>query len=244
MTAEGAQAEPVLVKCADIDDDLFVRFYETVLAPAFPPAELVGLETARVVYRAPEYGHFGTIAMVDGEPVGGALGSFSPSSGILLLDYLAVRPEQRGRGLGSALIGHLRTAWRPKARPVAVLAEVEDPARHSASVFGDPVARLRLYDRTGWSLLPVDYFQPSLAPGLPRVQGMFLICLGPAGPTVPTEAVLAFLDEYVRGCEGDEAARSDPEYLALREQVSSWGPGVPLWPISRAPEVRRRAGHA
>jgi GNAT superfamily N-acetyltransferase len=240
----GGTGAPILVECADADDDLFDRFYETVLVPAFPPAELVDIEAARAGYRDPAAGGLGVIALVDGEPVGGALSSHSPSSGVLLLDYLAVRGEMRGRGLGTMLIEHLRTVWCPKLRPRAVLAEVEDPAHHSASRYGDPVARLRLYDRAGWSLLPLDYFQPALGPGMSRVRGMLLICLDSPEHTVPADAVVAFLDEYMTLCEGAEAVRSDPEYRALRDRAAALGPDIPLWPISRAAEVRSPVDHA
>ncbi|RBQ15200.1 hypothetical protein DP939_36990 [Spongiactinospora rosea] len=237
MTVESG---PVLVECADTDAELFRRFYETVLAPSFPPAELVGRDEALAYYRAPASGGLGTIALLDGEPVAGALGSHYRASGILLLDYLATRAQARGRGLGSALIDRVRREWVPRERPVAVLAEVEDPGLHPVTPFGDPVARLRMYERTGWSLLPLAYFQPALAPGLPRVRGMFLLCLDPPGGTVPASAVTAFLDAYMTGCEGAEAARSDPEFLALREQATAFGADIPLWPLSRASEVHDR----
>ncbi|MFI0422021.1 GNAT family N-acetyltransferase [Spongiactinospora sp. 9N601] len=242
MTAESGPVEngPVLVECADTGEELFRRFYETVLAPSFPPAELVGLDAALSYYRAPASGGLGTIALVEGEPAAGALGSHHRASGILLLDYLATRAQARGRGLGSALIAHIRRNWVPRKRPVAVLAEVEDPGLHPVTPFGDPVARLRMYERTGWSLLPLAYFQPALAPGLPRVRGMLLICLAPPGGTVPAPAVAAFLDAYMTGCEGAETVRTDPEFLALRGQATAFGADIPLWPLSRAPEVHRR----
>ncbi|WP_158566888.1 GNAT family N-acetyltransferase [Actinomadura craniellae] len=239
MTDDGV----VFAECTEIDDDTFDRFYREVLEPAFPPAELSGLEEMRAAFRLPLPGCFGMVALNDGEPIGGALGEYSASSGVLLLAYLAIRPGIRGGGLGGRLLGRALPCWREATKPVVTLAEIEDPRFHRGSEgHGDPTARVRFYERHGARVLPLPYFQPSLGAGLPRVRGMLLICLDPEQTAVPADALLRFLDEYVEQCEGPEAVRSDPEYGRLRDQLSGGPVEVPLWPLARAGEVPSATG--
>jgi hypothetical protein len=111
---------------------------------------------------------------------------------------------------------------------------VEDPRFRQAGPHGDPAARLRFYDRAGGKLLPVPYTQPSVGPGRPRVSGMFLICLDSARWSIPRDAVLAFLDEYM---ESMGSSTDEPEYQALRRAIESRQDEIPLWPLSRAAEM-------
>ncbi|GAA4231711.1 hypothetical protein GCM10022254_29680 [Actinomadura meridiana] len=236
---QGGNGEFEFVEVADVDDDVFDRLYRDVLQQAFPPSELGNLETLKAEYRPPPPGNAGTVALDGGEPVGAALGEYSTVSGVMLLSYLAVRGDMRGRGLGTKLLGRALPLWRKTFGPVATLAEVEDPRCHRAGPHGDPVARLRLYDRIGARMLPLAYLQPALNVGLPRVRGMLLICLDPELDAVPRGALLAFLDEYVIFCEGEKALRNEPEFRAQRDRILALPEDVPLWSLSRVAEVPR-----
>ncbi|MEJ3747292.1 GNAT family N-acetyltransferase [Actinomycetes bacterium KLBMP 9797] len=221
----------VEVPWAELDDETFARFYREVLVPSFPPEELVDLDGLR-----PTAGAFGTVVLRDGEPVAGALGDLFPDSGVLLLSYLAVRPGLRAGGFGGKLLGAELARWRQRAPEALILAEVEDPRAHAAGPHGDPVARLRFYDRLGARLLPLWYFQPALRPGADRVRGMLLIAWAPSGDVVEADVVARFLDEYVGASDDTD----DPEYEALRAQLSAWPDGkLPLWPLSRLPNAPR-----
>jgi GNAT superfamily N-acetyltransferase len=182
-------------------------------------------------------GFLSLVALRGSEAVGVALGEFHAPSGILMLGYLAVRDDQRGLGVGTALLERALPSWRTAVNPIAVLAEVEDPRSHSKSQYGDPAARLRFYERFGSQVLPVQYFQPRLAPELPRVHGMFLVCLDPGLNSISADAVAKFLDNYIAVCEGGPTDSSDPEYSKLNGQVRSWGDNVPLWPLAKGPEI-------
>jgi hypothetical protein len=168
--------------------------------------------------------------------VGAALGEHYGSSNVVLLAYLAVRADCRGSGIGGALLGRALPAWRERFAPAAILAEVEDPRGRGAGPHGDPVARLRFYERAGAKVLPLRYFQPSVGRGMPRVHGMYLICLDAWRQAIPKDVVIAFLDEYMEVAEGHEAATADPEYLAVRGQADAWPDEIPLWLLSRALE--------
>lgn len=222
-------------------EESFDRFYAAILQPAFPPEELIGIKELKASYLDPESGSLGMVAILGGDPIGGMLGEYSERTGIMLLSYLAVRSDQRSTGLGGALIRTVLPIWRESFAPSAVLAEIEDPRYFTSSAHGDPVARVRFYERIGAKLLPLSYFQPSLGPGLERVRGMFLICLDPEREYVAGHTLLEFMDGYMESSENADPASPDPEYRAFRDQVAAWQGEVPLWPMSRAGEVAESA---
>jgi GNAT superfamily N-acetyltransferase len=224
----------VFAEAAGLSTQVFDRFYREVLVPAFPPEELEDIDVVRAAQNGPGASVPGVVALRDGEPVGGALGEYYPGAKIALLGYLAVRDDLRGTGLGTALLDRALPAWRRAFAPTAILAEVEDPRVRQAGPHGDPVARLRFYDRAGAKLLPIRYTQPSVGPGLPRVPGMFLICLDPALQSIPSDAVLAFLDEYM---ESMGSSTDEPDYLEMRRAIESRPDEIPLWPLSRVAEM-------
>jgi hypothetical protein len=96
----------------------------------------------------------------------------------MLLGYLAARPGSRGRGVGGQLLEQAVRTWSERYKPCVVLAEVERPDKHRASLtHGDPVGRLRFYQRYGASALDLPYFQPALRADEDRAYGMLLIAL-------------------------------------------------------------------
>jgi GNAT superfamily N-acetyltransferase len=233
----GGDATFDIVAVSKLTGEQFDRFYRTVLEPAFPPEELEDIDVVRTAHYQPGSDVPGVAALRAADPVGGALGEHYRDGNVVLLDYLAVRSECRGSGIGGVLLERALSTWRELLDPAAILAEIEDPRGRSAGSHGDPHARVRFYDRAGAKALPLQYVQPAVRPGAPRVRGMFLICLDPWREWVPKAAVLAFLDEYMEAAEGREAATADPEYLNLRGEVDSWPVEIPLVPLSRVAEL-------
>jgi GNAT superfamily N-acetyltransferase len=226
---------------SEVAESALESFYTEILIPAFPPDELITWDELRA---AAAIGRDPGVLVFDGETLlGGMLGEIYPRSGVLLLSYIAVRPEARGRGIGQTLLTDVIPRWRAAIRPSLVIAEIEDPRFHQPNTYGDPEARLRLYRRTGSALLPIPFFQPSLRPGLPRVFDMLLICVGETALMVPAGIVSAFLDEYFEICEGGDVITADADYRALRG-FSERGDGgsLPLWPLDRVPEIPRFTG--
>ena len=225
--------------CSELDPKTFERFYRQVLEPAFRPDELVELDQMAAALLAGDDSEFGTVLLRDGDPVAGILGETWADSGVVLLGYIAVRPDLRGSGLGGQLLATELPRWQARAPESLVLGEVDDPRFHASTSHGDPLARLRFYDRLGARLLPVPYIQPALRPTADRVRGMLLISMGTPRDSVAADAVARFFDDYFEACESAEVIRSDPEYRALRERLSGWPDGrLPLWPLMRYPEVR------
>ena len=187
---------------------LLTSLWHDVLAPSFPPAELVPSDDLLADGAAGRLSAFGVVR--DGRVMAGIVGSWSATSRVLLVDYLAIAPGGRGGGVGGALLSQAVRRWLDELDPALVVAEVEHPAHHEASErHGDPAARLRFYARHGGRVLDLPYFQPGMTgPGSPRVPALLLVAL--AAPTtaggradrVPAAPVRAFLTENLVACEG------------------------------------------
>ncbi|GAA1397040.1 GNAT family N-acetyltransferase [Luteococcus peritonei] len=152
------------------------RVWREVLRPAFPDSELLA-EESFVAELAREELH--VLAALDGDRIMGcAVGEHDPSSGVVLLTWLATTAAARGTGVGSLLLDQALVQWQLRWQPRMILGEVENPSRHRASEqHGDPRARVRFYRRCGARALALPYFQPSVSPDQPRVADMMLTVL-------------------------------------------------------------------
>ncbi|MGW8565966.1 GNAT family N-acetyltransferase [Isoptericola sp. NPDC055881] len=224
-------------------DAQLASLWRDVLAPSFPPAELITLEALRAGCRSGEQTAHGVER--GGHVTAGVVASWSPATRVLLLDYLAIAPGGRGGGLGGLLLDRSVAAWRAERAPALVLAEVEHPGHHAAHPqHGDPAARLRFYARHGAGALAVPYFQPGMnGPGSPRVPAMLLLALevsddlrdgeshdlpGDLPHDVPGDPVVRFLTEHLVACEGvlvDDAATRRLLAAASAERVPLVDPG-------------------
>lgn len=255
----GRRAAPALV---DLGADpgqarLLAELYHEVLAPAFPPDELVSLPALEGAVLGGGEGVEVVVAVDSGggapRVVGGIVGERYPGSNVLLLAYLAVRPELRGAGVGTLLLAEVIPLWCRRHRPLLAVGEVEHPDHHGPSPErGDPAARLRLYERVGARVLAAPYFQPRIGPDLQRVYDMLLLAFevdprayrgDPAGDhggaaTVDGKVVTGFLDEYFTVCEGGDTITTDPDFRSMRAAMDPAG-GLGLLPVSRYREVPR-----
>lgn len=235
--APGSGARPgyVEVPLSDLGPALVEEVYHRLLVPAFRPDELITLDELREAYVRP-----GTepslVVLSGGAPLAVMLGEWYVQQQVLLLAYLSVDKATRGSGLGARLVSEVLPGWCDGRGPVLVLAEVDDPRFWPASDdAGDPDARLRFYDRHGARLLPLQYFQPSLRPGSPRVEGMLLLRLDQS-PQVRSQVLHAFLEEYFTVCEGS-ASLDDPPVERLLAAARGLELDRDAWPVSRWTEL-------
>jgi len=230
----------MIVEAGECGPEVLRRFYTDVLRPSFREAELVTLDELLHTYDGPTAGP-GALLLDAGRPVAGVLAEFlGGPRGTLLIGYLAVHPDQRGRGAGILLLTESLARWAVRFPEHLVVAEVDDPRFHSPDALtGDPAGRLRFYGRCGARLLAMPFVQPALRPGQPRVPDMLLICFSQA-PAVPTETVREFLHEYFIGCEGAGVV-DEPQFQSLLA-VTAQAPEIQLWPLERYPDVPRLTG--
>lgn len=226
---------------------LLEEIYGNVLRPSFTLNELSPYcELTEALAR----GRAVVTAVLDGKgrPVGAAVGEWSPKTGVLLLAYIAVRPEWRSRGCGALLMDAVRGAWQKRFQPSFILVEFEHPIAHrSDAQHGDPRARFRFYARHGVRALELPYFQPSLGSGRERIYGMVLaaVYVAPTAmsgrmDTVTSAPIRDFLTDYFLCTE--EEVPADSAGRRLWRALEHGGAGISLidlvdsviLPVSRA----------
>ncbi len=194
------------------DPDLLRSLHRDVLAPSFPPAELVDEQELLDAHASGRLRSLGVVE--EGRVVAGVVGEWFADARVLLVLYLAIAPDAAAAGRWPPR--HRRARGLAHARPARRRGRGRAPAHHAGSeAYGDPVARLRFYARLGARVLALPYFQPGDGPGGERVPALLLVSfpLGPhtAGDDVPAAPLRAFLAENLRESEGtladDAAAR-------------------------------------
>jgi GNAT superfamily N-acetyltransferase len=238
---EGKTFSGSLADLAGADDErLVLDLYRSVLLPNFRPDELV---TEDELVSSLRSGSCRIMIAQDagGAVVGGIVGDWFPESHVQLLSYIAVRPGVRGQGVGTSLLETAIAGWVADLAPLLVIAEVEDPRHYHGTEFGDAVARVRLYERTGARSLPVPYSQPALGPGMARVPHLLLMVFA-ADPLarlatghIDGRVVARFLTEYFAGSEGP--ARPDDTELEAALRACSAPGGLPLLLAEELPDL-------
>ena len=218
-----------------------------LLALSFPPAELVSaaeLETAVSAGTA-----LVTIACAsDGRLLGATVVDLYVGCRVALLSYLAVHSASRGTGVGSLLCGALDARFRERGDTDLVVAEIEHAGGPPAAAsYGDPVRRIRFYERMGYRVLDLPYFQPALSAEGERVYAMMLAVAyadpglfdATAARLVRTDALRCFLRMNLHDGAG-EVGDQDPAAAALLEAADDPA-GIAVVPMARAGTVRRSA---
>lgn len=109
----------------------------------FPQSELKGLGAIVSLMRA---GVYDVLALYDGGELTAYALVYRPREGrVLLLDYLAVEPQLRGRGLGGELLRCLRAHYADRAD--ALMIECERPK--AAPDMAAARRRIRFYEHAG-----------------------------------------------------------------------------------------------
>lgn len=151
--------------------------FDAVLAPSFVHDELEPFEEFEAKLDD------GTTTLLVGvnetdEMVAAAVFVSIRSVSAVVLRQMATRQDLRGTGIGTELYHEFLRTLEQSEQPSLVLAEVQHPDYHeSHPEHGDPLSRLRFYDRFDALILDVPYYQPALTPELKPVYGLLLLAL-------------------------------------------------------------------
>ena len=235
---------------AEPDDRLLRDFHSNVLSPSFAADELEAVSAMSAGLRGQGSTDLrATVALdEDGAVAAGIVGEVFRGTGVLLLSYLAVRPDRRGRGLGSRLMEEVAQAWYREPEIVLAVGEAHDPRQWPETPDEHPRDRLRLYERLGARLLRVPFTQPALEDGAGRVRGFLLLAFyvapalllkAPEGPAIRGEVVLRFVRAYYDIAEGPPQ-KEDDERASLMETIRRLDPGriLPLSDYDQVPVLR------
>ncbi len=228
------------------DDGLLRQFHRDVLEPSFDPDELASVGWIAEGLRGE--GETDVLAHValgpDGEVQGGIVAEIYRECGVLLIGYLAVRPDLRGRGIGTLLMREVAPRFYEDPRVVLAVGEVHDPRAWSGIAGEEPLARLRFFERVGGRVLGVPFIQPALWEGGARVPG-FLLLVFHADPSVCIErdgrtsisAVLveSFVRGYFESAEGPPRP-ADEQYASLVKRIRE-SPEIDVLPVSEYERV-------
>ncbi len=228
---------------------LAARLYHEVLQPSFVPSEMYSWEVFAEGLRPGQSPAMRVAVATDreGSPVGGLTAELFPSSGVLLVGYVAVRPDWRGHGIGSLLLTVAGAPWYDDPSVVLALGEVHDPRHPWAAAGEESLARIRFFERAAARVLDVGFVQPSLGPELERVPNFLLVVfavkdialVATEPPAVDARVVGTFVREYFGHCEGFPGGTPDPELARLLADISRY-PGIALLPLHRYTDVGRR----
>ena len=126
--------------------------YEASMRRDFPPSELKSLSAILNMLRRNSYDVLGAY---DGESLLAYALMYRPQEGrIVLLDYLAVEPEWRNRGIGSMLLHQLQEYYRETADVLMVECERPKAAPDEA----EARKRIRFYTKAGAKLTSARIF--------------------------------------------------------------------------------------
>jgi GNAT superfamily N-acetyltransferase len=216
----------------DYDDAVLRSFYDDVLDVSFEEDELDDLDTFRCELRGEaEVQALATVAIGGGGRVlGGIVGEIYAQAETLLIAYLAIRPDIRARGIGSALVRYALPRWQARADVSLTVAEVHDP-RHWREPSDAADDRVRFFGQAGALVLGIPFVQPALSPGRARIPG-FLLVVFPTGAEreVPSAEVGRFVKEYYAVAEHVRPP-FDVQLADLLAQIERRS-AVPLYPIA------------
>jgi len=243
LTVSASATEVVAFRDLDVDHDeeLVGRFHHDILAVSFAPDELEDVATlARGLRGKGDLDVLASVALDGNDAVlGGVVGEVYVRGSVLLLAYLAVRPDLRGRGIGTVLMERVAPLWYARPAVRLAVAEVHDPRAWSQVAGDDPARRLRLYERLGARLLAVPFVQPTVGAGRARVPGFLLVAFHvdpnievklDGGTAVSSDIVGAFVRQYFGKAES-VTAPYDAQLTELLGRISEH-PAIPLLPVS------------
>lgn len=147
-----------------------------------------------------------------------------PNSAVI--EFLAVAPAWRGRGLASSLLRFTEQlleadARLAHARPLeAIFCEMDDPAIAQTSAGVSQAApRSLIWHHWGFRRLDFRYLQPRLDPDKKPVEHLLLLCKQPGSDHVDCSLVRSALHEYLRLAMRIDDPSACPEFRQMEERL-------------------------
>jgi GNAT superfamily N-acetyltransferase len=190
---------------AERRDALCRQFATEIYRDAFPnPDEAEGPDTwlplmTTEVPAGQPFVHM-ILACDTGERIlGGIIFEFYRESECWLATYIAVRPDERHRGIGSALIAKVVDTISKQTKDVTLFAETEMPGRLESPAEREWAwKRLNVLTSLGFSRIPIDYVQPALSSEKHPIDNLYLLLHGGqrAELAIASSRLIAFLKEF------------------------------------------------
>lgn len=141
-----------------------LRFHRNILQACFHKPDLDSVAEFIAGVKIEDYVLI--VAEQNNEIVGGIVVEHSWSMGkkVMLIAWVAVHPDHRGKDVGTLLIEEARR-YAITNEALVLLGEVENPEffEEEKPAFGNPRKRVKFYSRFGCQRLEVPYFVPALS---------------------------------------------------------------------------------
>jgi GNAT superfamily N-acetyltransferase len=197
-------------------DPAIVEFGRMQEAAYFAPETLIPAGYIPRLLQTGPRRNFLLVAEHDSHVVGGALFHWLAQAGTGFSSFMGVDQAFRGQGVGRRLHEQRFAVLDAAAgRPIpGVFIDVVNPTRLSPQDLTreglagtDPWTRRRVFDHLGFRQVDIRYEQPVGGPnGGPVTILDLLYCTRPPADTVPTDLVVATMQDYWSSWLGDKAA--------------------------------------
>lgn len=128
----------------------------------------------------------------NGEVKGFVIGDLHILSKIMIIVYIAVKPEYRNKGIGRTLMMSFIKGMKGMGGVEYFILECEDPEQCSDEFASH---RVRIYKKWGFYRIPIHHIMPPLDNGLPVLENLLLIKYG-GEPIKSLSLALFYLDFY------------------------------------------------
>lgn len=221
--------------------ELMRRAYHEIYEPAFPiEDERDPLDKIESRLRNPVNGVKRVILLAgrelkDPDPQKADLAAigiayYYSSTGAGLLAYNAVAPDLQGGGFGKMMVqgrikGLQQLASESGQELQSVVIEVNNPAKvRPEDDSMDPKTRIAIFEKWGAKVVPVEYVQPPLGPGLAKSRNSLLMVYPLNGDYPNAEQVGAFVTGIWKAHnEFVVDYTKDPDYQATMAGLKKWG---------------------
>jgi len=157
---------------------------------------------------------------------GGIVADYYPNIGVVHLIYIAVKQQERGKGIAKRLIKALMPVAHRQLQSIygfevrAILFESNIPWQTQTDAI-DPSLRLQIFEHFGAKAIPITYTQPALTEAKKNVDNLFLLSFpidAQVHRSLDTQLLLDFLSAFYIGL-GILDPRKDHAFLRMQNEL-------------------------